>query len=452
MSIQNVCQSAISPQEREIEFPVENTVVGGSVDIDSKSEVLSTPLSEKAKAPIGDIPNGGFISWLQVSGSFILFFNSWGISNTFGAFENYYVGVQLSNKTASDIAWIGSIQSFLLLIIGVVTGPVFDQGYFRLLVIIGSFLTVFGMMMTSLCTQYWQVILAQAVVTGLGSGCLFVPSVAVLPQYFTTKRIVATGISASGSSLGGVIYPIIFHRLQPRIGFGWATRIIAFIMLGTQAYALAVMKVRTKSADRRKFFDATVFHDPTYMAFTVVVFFGFVGVYIPFYYIEGYAVHKGIFSEVKAFYLLSLLNGGSIFGRIFPNLLADKIGPLNVFAPCAVIAMIVVFTWLSSTTAASVILVAFFYGFFSGSFVSLPPSVLISLSPDMKVIGTRLGMTFAVAGLGLLIGTPIAGALLNTPARYTAAILFCGATVGAATIFVFVTRFLKTGMVLKVRA
>ncbi|KAK9430952.1 hypothetical protein V1505DRAFT_369572 [Lipomyces doorenjongii] len=52
------------------------------------------------------------------------------------------------------------------------------------------------------------------------------------------------------------------------------------------------MKVRTKSADRRKFFDATVCHDLTYMAFTVVVFFGSVGVYIPFYYIKAYAVHK----------------------------------------------------------------------------------------------------------------------------------------------------------------
>ncbi|KAJ8101775.1 major facilitator superfamily domain-containing protein [Lipomyces tetrasporus] len=431
----------MSSREREIEFPLENTVVGALAN-DSKSESLSSPVREKGNAPRSEIPNGGLVAWLQVSGSFILFFNSWGISNSFGAFENYYVRTQLSNRNASEIAWIGSIQSFLLLIIGVVTGPVFDQGYFRLLVILGSFLTVFGMMMTSLCKEYWQVILAQAVVTGLGSGCLFIPSVAVIPQYFTTKRSVATGIAASGSSLGG---------LQPQIGFGWATRVIAFIMLVTQAYVLAIMRVRTQSASKRKLFDASVFHDLPYMTFTVVVFFGFVGVYIPFYYMEGYAVHHGIFSEETAFYLLSLLNGGSIFGRIIPNFLADKIGPLNIFIPCAVLTVVVAFSWLSSTTAASVILVAFFYGFFSGSFVSLPPSVLVSLSPDMKMIGTRMGMSFAVAGLGLLIGTPIAGALLKTPAGYTATILFCGAAVAAGAIFVVMTRALKVGWVLKVK-
>lgn len=56
--------------------------------------------------------------------------------------------------------------------------------------------------MTSLCTQYWAVMLAQGICVGLGSGCLFVPSVAILPQYFTTKKAFANGIAASGSSLG----------------------------------------------------------------------------------------------------------------------------------------------------------------------------------------------------------------------------------------------------------
>jgi MFS family permease len=61
---------------------------------------------------------------------------------------------------------------------------------------------VFGMMMTSICTEYWQVILAQGVVTGIGMGCMMLPSVAVMPQYFKTRRAFATGVAASGSSVG----------------------------------------------------------------------------------------------------------------------------------------------------------------------------------------------------------------------------------------------------------
>lgn len=58
-------------------------------------------------------------------------------------------------------------------------------------------------MMLSLCTEYYQVFLAQAVCIGLGAGCLFVPSVAIISTYFQNTRIaIAMGLAASGSSLG----------------------------------------------------------------------------------------------------------------------------------------------------------------------------------------------------------------------------------------------------------
>jgi hypothetical protein len=37
---------------------------------------------------IGSVPNGGTIAWLQVLASFFLFFNSWGIINTYGMFHH----------------------------------------------------------------------------------------------------------------------------------------------------------------------------------------------------------------------------------------------------------------------------------------------------------------------------------------------------------------------------
>ena len=86
-----------------------------------------------------------------------------GIVNSFGVFQTYYETGLLSSSSASDISWIGSIQGFLLLVMGVVTGPLFDKGYFYAEIWTGSFLSVFGIMMTSLSTQYWQVMLAQGV-------------------------------------------------------------------------------------------------------------------------------------------------------------------------------------------------------------------------------------------------------------------------------------------------
>ena len=153
-------------------------------------------------AHVASIPNGGVRAWLQVVGAFFLFFNSWGIVNTFGSYETYYETDLLRSSSPSSIAWIGSVQAFLLLIVGALAGPLYDAGYFRHLLAVGSLLLVLGQMMLSLCTEYWQVMLAQAVCVGIGCGIMFVPSVAILSTYFTTKIATAIGLAASGSSLG----------------------------------------------------------------------------------------------------------------------------------------------------------------------------------------------------------------------------------------------------------
>ncbi|KAK9387650.1 Aspyridones efflux protein [Lipomyces mesembrius] len=348
-------------------------------------------------------------------------------------------------KNASDIAWIGSFQAFLLVFIGVIAGPIFDRGYCKTLVVVGSLMVVFGMMMTSLCTEYWQVMLSQAVISGLGEGCLFIPGIAIIPQYFSSKRAFATGIAAAGSSTGGIIYPTVFHKLVPRLGFGWATRIIGFIILGTQAYGLVVMRIWSVSKFKRAVYDPTAIGDFKFMVFTIVVFFAFAGAYIPFYYIQSFASATNIFDQNTAVYLLSILNAASVFGRVLPNFLADKLGPINIMFPFTIFTMVMAFVWATVRNRGGCIVFAIFYGFFSGAFVSLPPPVLTGLCPDLRMIGTRMGMSFAISGLGLLIGTPIAGALLKTPAQYTATALFCGGCVAVASVFIIVVRVAKCG-------
>lgn len=44
--------------------------------------------------------------------------------------------------------------------------------------------------------------LAQGVLLGIASALLFHPSLAVIPQWFSTKRALAIGIAVAGSALG----------------------------------------------------------------------------------------------------------------------------------------------------------------------------------------------------------------------------------------------------------
>ncbi|KAJ5887890.1 MFS general substrate transporter [Penicillium taxi] len=403
----------------------------------SDKEVNPNPSS---LAPASEAPNGGVKAWLQVLGSFFLFLNTWGVINSFGVFQSYYQKELIPNSSSSNISWIGSVQACLLLIIGVFTGPLFDAGYFYVLLSLGSFLVVFGMFMTSLCTEYWQLILAQGIAVGLGSGCLFIPSVAIVSTYFTTKRSFATGLAASGSSLGGIIYPIIFVRLQPQIGFGWSTRVIAFIMLGMMLICLAVMRVRVLPPQKRRLLEPRAFLEVPFTMFTITEFFGFMGLYIPFFYCITYASEKTKASENLAFYMLPIINAGSVFGRIIPNFLADKTGPLNILIPCSLISALLAYCWIAIESFGGFIVFAILYGFFSGTFVSLPPTTVVSLSPSLGLVGTRMGMSFTFAGLGLLIGTPVAGAILHSYG-WLGTQLFCACSVAIAGVCCIIARF-----------
>ena len=364
--------------------------------------------------------------------------------NTFGDYQTYYTTSLAAEATPSQISWIGSLQAFLLFALGVLSGPLFDMGYFRTLIMLGCFLSVFGMMMTSLCSHYWQVMLAQGLTIGLGSGCLFVPSVSIIPTYFSTKKALAQGIAASGSAVGGVIYPIVFRQLQPLIGFAWATRVLGLIMLLTLVPPLAGMKMRLKSPARRNLFDTAALKDTSFMLFSIGAFFGFMGTYIPFFYLSSYAIEQEITNDTLGFYLLAIMNAGSTFGRIIPNFAADYLGCFNVLIPTSLISCLLAFAWIGIHDPAGLIVFAILYGFFSGAFISLPPPTIVTLSPSLDVVGTWIGMSGFFASIGLLVGTPIAGAILEHGGW--AGLQAWGAScIGVATIFITAARVAKAG-------
>lgn len=390
--------------------------------------------------PGGPPPDGGTTAWLQVLGGYFLFFNTWGLINAFGVFQTYYSGHLLTNKSNSTISWIGTFTSFLLCASPISWGPIFDMGSPRLLVLFGSFCVVFGIMMTSLCDEFWQLLLAQGVVVGVGGGCLFITATSILPSYFSKKRALAMGLAASGSSLGGVLYPIIFSQLQPKVGFGWAVRVIGLIALITLIIPCVVIKPRMKPPGRRKIFDLSILKELPYEVFNLATFFGFVGQYIPFFFIEQYAIEH---SMSITFWLLIVLNVGSIPGRIVPSLLADKyFHPLHVLATCTGCATLLAFCWIAIKHSTSGLVVwCLLYGFTSGAFVSLQGAAVASMvePSQMATIGTRFGINMFCGALGILIGSPVGGAIF--PSSWPGAQSFCGVMLLCSTICIVATWF-----------
>ena len=344
----------------------------------------------------------------------MLFFNTWGILNAFGVFQTYYESGALFTRSSSDISWIGAVQAYFVLTIGFISGPVYDRGYLRTLLLIGSFGIVFGHMMLSLCTTYWEVLLAQGFCVGMGAGCLFVPSVAILPTYFSTRLGLAVGVAAAGSSFGGVIYPIVLYRLIGSVGFAWSVRVVGFIALATLLIPLAIMKMRFKAPKARALIDWSAFTDIPYMVFTIASLIGFMGLYTILFYLSYYSVDQHITDTNMAFYLVPIFNAASCFGRTVPNAISDKTGSLNLIAPGAAIVGVLILCMIAVTSEAAIIIVAILTGFFSGVFIAMPPVCFVALTQDKKKIGTRMGMGYGMIGFGVFAGGPGAGSILGS--------------------------------------
>lgn len=77
----------------------------------------------------------------------------------------------------------------------------------------GSLGTVISIVMIPLCHAFWQVLLAQGILLGASMALATWPMIALVGQYFKRSWAAATGIVVAGSSLGGIIWPIIIDQL-----------------------------------------------------------------------------------------------------------------------------------------------------------------------------------------------------------------------------------------------
>jgi MFS family permease len=371
--------------------------------------------------------------------------NTWGFINSFGVFQTYYM--ELIKRTPSEISWIGSITVFLTFFIGTFTGRLVDAGFLRPVLVVGTAFLTLGIFTTSASTQYWHLLLAQGVTMGIGSGCLFCAAITTVATYFSTKRSFAIGLSAAGSVTGGLIYPAMARQLLPSIGFPWTLRAMGFVMLGTMIFVLVFMRSRLPPRRTGSLVELSAFRELEYTFYAVGMYFNFWGVYFTFYYLGSYSrsafVHPSL-SYVDSLNLVLILNGISIVGRLLPNYLADRLGPLNIMAPAALLCGVTLLAWMAVDTPAKLYVWASFYGIAAGCIQSIFPAGLSSLTTDPRKQGTRIGMVFTIVSFATLTGNPIAGAIIAADGgRYNGAQAFTGASLLIGASFIFAARLVR---------
>ncbi|RHZ55591.1 hypothetical protein CDV55_104592 [Aspergillus turcosus] len=163
------------------------------------------------------------------------------------------------------------------------------------------------------------------------------------------------------------------------------------------------------------------------------------------------AVDAGM-SAALAEYLVAMLSAGSLFGRLAAGVLSDRVGAYNIFVCVVFLAGVLVLgLWIPASGNAAIIVFAVVFGFASRAYVSLPPALVVAISP-LEEIGYRTGLLFLFSSVGGLTSSPIGGAILQRDGgSYTGMKVFAGVMLLVGTGFVMAARVVQTGWVLKAK-
>ncbi|KAH8882023.1 putative monocarboxylate transporter [Thozetella sp. PMI_491] len=393
-----------------------------------------------------EAPDGGARAWLVVLGAWCASFCGYGWINSIGTFQEYYQAGPLKDYSASQIAWIPSMQIFFMSVLGPVIGRIHDRYGIRMLVAVGSFLHVFGLMMASLSTEYYQFMLSQGVCSSIGVASVFICALSTISGWFNKNRGLAFGVLATGSSLGGVVFPVMISNMIRTVGYGWAMRSAAFIILVLLIVANLTLKTRRAPAPTKwtRELVARPFRELPFQLLLIGLFLVPFGLYIPIDYMPVAAIGAG-FPKDLAQNLVAFYNAASLVGRLSSGYLSDRLGRFNVFvSACYIAGVLILAMWIPANTEGIVIGFSVLFGLFSGAYISLMGALVAQISPPEE-IGYRNGLTFLISAVGGLTTAPIAGAILQTPAGWSGLKTFAGVLLLAGTTGVLLARFSKTG-------
>ncbi|WFD20853.1 hypothetical protein MCAP1_003107 [Malassezia caprae] len=397
---------------------------------------------EKQEPLPEETPDGGLRGWLQVLGAHLLVLNGWGYMTSFGIFEPYYV--QTLNHSPSDIAWIGSIEIFFLFAMSIFAGRASDAGYTRPLIALGVCLQMVGVFTTSVCKEFWQVLLAQGICQGIGNGLAFTPAYSVVSSYFKTNRVMAMCLTSCGTSTGGLIFPAIAETLLPSIGFGWTVRVMGFVMLFNGVVAVLLIRPHVPPRRDGPLLELSIIKEPTFALYTLGSFFAFWGNFVAYFFVRTFAQQKFQTDESTTFNLLLVMNGIGFPGRIIPAIVADRIGPINSVIPSMVVLGILTGSWMAVKNMSGMWAFVVFYGFFAAAMMGLVPASVPSLSPHVSKNGMHIGLFFSVVSLAGLSGTPIAGRIITIQdGKFTGAQAFGCVSFLVGAVLTLAARYMK---------
>lgn len=377
-------------------------------------------------------------AWAVAGAAFVANAIGFGTTYSFGAF---FADMSAEFGTGrGSTAVVFSITLLFFFGFGVVSGPLADRYGPRVMVVVGGVLFCSGLLATSVAPNIVVGYLTYGIGVGVGCGCWVTPVLAAVGGWFQRRRVLALGVTATGSGLGTLVLSPLAARLIDL--YGWRQAYVILAAVGAVGLTAAAVAVRPAPGARPTGgAGAHLRRASATSAFRLLWIAGLlmsVGLYVAFAFVVPFAKDAGIAAQPAAL-LVSVIGASSILGRLGLTSLSGRIGPVRLYQLCLAAQPIAYLVWLvSGGRYPLLVLFAALLGITYGGFVALGPEVMVHLF-GATGLGGLIGLNFLGAGLGGLIGPIGAGTLADlTGGRTVPIVAAVVVTTTAAVLMSFV--------------
>jgi MFS family permease len=418
-------------------------------DIQSTQDETSEALEPNSQLPDSSIdsapPDGGY-GWVCTVAAATINAHSWGFNSAYAVFLAYYLNNNIFPGTTSlQYALVGSLSLTCLMLISPVATLAVGKIGIRATMMCGVVLETASLLCASWASQIWHLFLTQGLVFGMGLGLIFIPVAAVVPQWFTTKRSLASGISLAGAGLGGAIYSLAAAAMIRNLGLRLTYRILGSIAFVVNTSCTLLIKDRNRATGSKHVpFDATLFKRWEYTLLLGFSIFSMLGYFILIFSLANFANSIGLNSS-QASVASALFNIGQAIGRPLIGYFSDKTGRINMTGSMTFLAGVLpLVIWTNTKNYGVLIFFAIVEGLVAGNFwATIAP--LVAEVVGLENVPCGLNLIWLVIAIPCTFSEPIALEIFSGTRSYLGTQLFTGFMYIAAAACMLALRGWKIG-------
>lgn len=366
---------------------------------------------------MGDLELDSRRGWTVVAAGALASGTAFGTVYTFGAF--FEAMAEDLDAGRGSTALVFGVTLLLFFGFGVVSGPLADRFGPRRLVLGGALLVSTGLALTSQVDAVAAGYLTYGVGVGLGGGLIITPLYAAAGGWFVRRRALAMGVVATGNGLGTLVLVPLAERLISDHGWRQAYLVLAAVDLVLLVVAgLVVARPPIPPAPPAIERMRAVAGVPAFRRLFLTGLLFSISLFIAFGFVVDFATAEGV-SSSRAALLVGIIGASSIVGRLGLTALSGRVPAVRLLQGCLAAQPLAFAVWLvAGGTYPLLVCFALLLGVAYGGFVALGPEAAAVLF-GVVGLGGVMGLMFLGAGLGGLIGPPLAGWLADASAGST---------------------------------